>query len=104
MEIKSYHLKNAIIKLDGTYNLKKPDQWKILLTITINFISSKVNDEKSVMHLKTDNKGIMINRKADEVIKRLFKSLLNRYQIGLGKLVKGGELVFGYVELFYYIS
>ena len=56
------------------------------------------------MHLKTDNKGIMINRKADEVIKRLFKSLLNRYQIGLGKLVKGGELVFGYVELFYYIS
>ena len=103
IEIKSYHLKNVIIKLDRTYNLKKPDLWKILLTIAINFISSKGNDEKSVMHLKSD-KEIMINEKADEVIKRLFKSLLNRYQVRLEKLMKGSELVFDYVELFYYIS
>ena len=37
------------------------------------------------MHSKKDNKEIMINNKADEVIEILFKSILNRYQIGLKK-------------------
>ena len=35
------------------------------------------------MHSKTDNKEININDKADEVIEKLFKSLLNRYQNNL---------------------
>ena len=43
----------------------------------INFISSIDNDEKRVMHSKTDNKEIMINDEADEDIKELFKSLKN---------------------------
>ena len=38
-------------------------------TITISFISSKVdNDEEHVMHWKSDNTEIMINDKSDEVI------------------------------------
>ena len=50
--------------------------WKIQLTIAINFISSiDNNDEKRVMHSKSDNKKVMINDEADEVIKILFKSL-----------------------------
>ena len=49
--------------------------WKIQLTIAINFISSIDNDEKRVMHSKSDNKKVMINDEADEVIKILFKSL-----------------------------
>ena len=35
-------------------NLKKSDLWKIQLTITINFISSKDNNKKHVMHSKSD--------------------------------------------------
>ena len=35
------------------------------------------------MHSKSDTREIMINEKADEVIKEFFESLLNRYQIGL---------------------
>ena len=31
------------------------------------------------MHSKRDNKEIMINDKAEEVIEELFESLLNRY-------------------------
>ena len=31
-------------------------------------MSSKYNDEERVMHLKSDNKEIMINDKADEFI------------------------------------
>ena len=47
---------------------------EIQLTIAINFISSKENDEERVMHSKSDNIEIVINDKADEVIEELFKS------------------------------
>ena len=43
--------------------------WEIQLTIANNFISSIDNDEEHAMHLKTDNKEIMINDEAEEVIK-----------------------------------
>ena len=57
---------------------------------------------KSVlMHLKSDILEIMINDEADEVIKKLFKSLKKRYQNNL-KLVKVDEFVFDYVHLLYY--
>ena len=71
------------------------------MTIAINFISSKDNDEEGVMHSKSDNKEIIINDKADEVIGKLFKSLLNRYQIGLESSMRGSEFIFDCVH--YYI-
>ena len=43
------------------------------------------------MHSKGDNTEVMINDKADEVIKELFKSLENRYQNNLEKSMKDGE-------------
>ena len=49
----------------------------------ISFIPSKDNDEDHVMHWKSDNKENMINDKADEVIKKLFKSLLSRHKNNL---------------------
>ena len=64
---------------DVINDLKKSDIWKIQLTIAINFISSKVNDKERVMHLRSDKIEIMINNKADEIIKELFQSLLSRY-------------------------
>ena len=53
------------------------------------------------MHSKSDNIKIMINDRADEVIKELFKSLKNRYQNNLESL-KGSEFVFDYDYLLYY--
>ena len=74
-------------------NLKKSDTWKIKLAIAINFISSTDNDEKRVMHSKSDNIELMINDKADEVMKDLFDSLKNKYQNNLESM-KGSEFVF----------
>ena len=54
-------------------NFKKSDRWKIQLTIAINFVSSKNNDEEPVMHSKTDNIEIMIKDKTNEVIEKLFE-------------------------------
>ena len=44
---------------------------EIQLTKAINFISSTDNYEERVMHSKSDNIEIMINDKANEVIKNL---------------------------------
>ena len=81
-------------------NFKKPDMWKIQLTIANNFISSISNDEECVMHSKSDDIEMMINGEVDEVIKELFDSFKNRYQNNLG-LMKGSEFVFGYVHLLF---
>ena len=62
-------------------NLKQSDTWNIQLTITINFISSKDdNDEECVMHSENDHIEIIVSDEADEVMKKLFDSLKCRYQ------------------------
>ena len=43
----------------------------------------------------------MMNGKADEIIKKLFDSLKNRYQNNL-ELIKGSKCVVDYVQLLYY--
>ena len=56
---------------------------------------------KCVMHSKSDNIEMMINHKADQVIEKLFKALLDKYQNNLKKMMKGCEFVFDYVHLLY---
>ena len=87
---------------DVINNLKKSDAWEIQLTMAINVISSKNdNNQERLMHSKRDNIEIEINHEADEVIKEFFESLKNRYQNNL-QLMKGSEFVFNYVHLLYY--
>ena len=45
-------------------------------------MSSKDHDEELLMHSKSDKMEIIINDKAEEVIEKLFQSLLCRYQMG----------------------
>ena len=74
---------------------------KFQLTIANNIISSIDNDEERVMHLKSNKIEIMINDKADEVIKNFFDSLKNRYQNNLESM-NVSEFVFTYVYLLNY--
>ena len=60
IETKHYQLKKYLNKIrphlkDIINNLKKSDTWKIELTIAINFIPSKGNNEKRVIHSKSDS-------------------------------------------------
>ena len=57
-------------------------EWKIKLTMKINFISSKYFDEARTMYTASDNINIM-GSETDAIIKELFESLLQRYQEGL---------------------
>ena len=43
--------------------------WKIQLTLAFSFVSSIDNDEKRVMHSKSDNIEIMMTDEADKVKK-----------------------------------
>ena len=42
----------------------------------------------------------MISNKPDEVIEKLFESLLNRYQIGLRRSMRGIDFIFDCVHLY----
>ena len=95
--VKEYLNKIRPYLKDIINNLKKSDMWKVQLTIAINFIFSKDNDEESVMHSKSDNIGITINDRTDEVIEELLKSFRNRYQHNLEESMKGSESVFDYI-------
>ena len=75
-------------------DLKQSDLWKIQLTITISFSSSRDDsDEERVMHSKSDNIEITITDQTDEIIEKLFNSLKNKYQNNLQSM-RGGEFVF----------
>ena len=94
-EIKSY--------LSDTINDHKTQgEWKIHLTMAINFFSSNDSEEIRTMHSKSDNIKILIGNETDEIIKDLFDSLLQRYQKGLEESMKESEFVFDNVDSLYY--
>ena len=82
---------------------KSQSEWKIQLSMEINFISSKPDsDETRIMHTKSNNIEIMIGSDTDEVIEELFKSLLRIYQKNLEEKISGSEFVFDGVNALYY--
>ena len=59
---------------------KNKGEWKIQLTAQINFISLRPgSNETCVMHTRSVNEEFMNCSDTDEIIKELFKSLLQRY-------------------------
>ena len=73
-------------------NLQNADTRKIQLTIAINFISSKYNDEEErVMHLSNVNIEFTTYIDANDVIEKKFNSLHSKYQDGLETSMKGSD-------------
>ena len=65
---------------DMIIDYKSKGEWKVQLTAEINFISLKPDsNEKRIMHTKSDNAEIRIGDDTNDVVKELFKSLLQRY-------------------------
>ena len=77
-------------------------EWKIQLTMTINFISSKDSDETRTMHAKSNNVEIMIGSDSNEIIKDLFESFLQKYQERLEESMRGNGFVYDSVNVLYY--
>ena len=60
---------------DTILNHKNEKEWKIQLSVVINFISSKDSDEIHTIYTKSDNIEIMLVSETDETIKKLLESL-----------------------------
>ena len=83
-------------------NLQRSNTWKIQLTIASNFISSKDADEERVIHSKSDNIEFMSYDNVNEVVHKLFESLLSVYQVGLETSMRRSDFIFDSVQLLYY--
>ena len=81
---------------------KTQSEWKIQLTIAINFISSKDSDETRIMRVKSNQVEIMMCSETNEIIDELFKSILRRYQEGLEESMRGSEFVFDSIDVLHY--
>ena len=82
---------------------KTQSEWKIQVTIEINFISSNPDfDETRTMRARSDNIDIMLGSETDEIIEDLFKSLCKRYQEGLEESMRGSEFILDGVDALYY--
>ena len=84
---------------------KNNGEWKIQLTAQINFISLRPgSDETGVMHTRSVNEEFMNGSDTDEIIKELFKFLLQRHQENLQEKMKGSDFAFDGVNYLYYDS
>ena len=81
---------------------KTSSEWKIQLTMTINFISSKDFDETRTMHARSNNVEIVVGNETNEIIKELFESFFQKYQEGLEESMTGSEFVYDSVDVLYY--
>ena len=57
---------------DMIIDYKTQEEWKIQLTVSINFISSKDSGETRNLRTKSNNIEIMIDNETDEITERLF--------------------------------
>ena len=60
-------------------------EWKIQLTMQINFISSLETREICAINLKSKNLETLTGCETDDIVEELFKSFLQGYQEGLEK-------------------
>ena len=82
---------------------KSKGECKIQLTAQINFISSRLaSDETRVMHTRSVNEEFTNGSDMDEIIKELFKSLLQRYQKNLQEKMRDSDFAFDGANFRYY--
>ena len=82
------------------YKLK--GEWKVQLTIEVNFISLKPgSDETRIMYTRSDNIEIMFGDDNDDIIEQFFESLLQKYEENLQNKMRGSEFEFDSVNFLY---
>ena len=81
---------------------KAQSEWKIQLTMSINLISFKHSDAAHNKHTKSDNIEIMMGSETDDIINKLFESVLQRHQEGLEETMKRSDFALDNVDLLYY--
>ena len=82
---------------------KQKGEWKVQLTIEVNFISLKPgSDETRIMYTRSDNIEIMFGDDNDDIFEQCFESLLKKYEENLQNKMRGSEFEFDGVNFLYY--
>ena len=102
IDIINDHKTHGKLKVYSSNDYETEGEWKIQLSKEINFVSSKDADEIRIMHTKSDNRDILMGSKTTDIIKELFKSLLQKYQEGIEESMRGSGFIFDSVYLLYY--
>ena len=79
---------------DIIIDLEAYDTWKNQLTIVINLISSKDDQEEGVMHSKNKYIKIASSNDANEVVEELFQSLHSTYDDNSETIIRESEFIF----------
>ena len=77
------HGKLKVHSSNEEIDYKTEGERKIQLTMEINSVSSKDSDEIRRTHTKSDNIDILMGSETNNIIKEIFKSLLQKCQGGL---------------------
>ena len=80
-------------------NNKTRGEWKIPLSMHINFISSEDTRETRIIYAWSDNAEVMMGNKTNDIINELFKSFLDNYQKEEQIMRGGSDFIFESVEL-----
>ena len=83
---------------------KTQSEWKIQLTMQINFISSKDSEETRTMHTKSHNIEIMMGNETWNYWKTFWISFTkwSKRLVRLEESMRGREFVFNSIDLLYY--
>ena len=77
-------------------------EWKIQITMHVNFIFSKDTGEIRIIFAPSDNEEIRLGNETDDIIKELFNSFLNNYQEEEIILRKESDFILESVDLLSY--
>ena len=90
--------------LEGSLDNHLHGEWKIQLTMQINFVSSLDSGEICTMESKSKNLQILMGSETDDIINEFFESFLQKYQEGLEeKMRRGSKFLFLKVLIYYVI-
>ena len=89
------------------YNLinvyKTKGEWKLQLSAKIYFVSQKPDsDGTRIMYSRSTSEEIMSGSETEEIMEKLIKSLLQKYQDNLQNKMRGSDFIFNGVNYLFY--
>ena len=82
---------------------KAKGEWKLQLSAGISFVSQKPgSDETHIMYSRSIPEEIMSGSETEEIMEKLIKSLLQKYQDNLQNKMKGSDFMFNGVNYLFY--
>ena len=94
-------IKPYLYDLINVYKAK--GEWKLQLSAEISFVSQKPDsNEIHIMYTRSTPEEIMIGDETEEVIEKLFMSILQKYQDNLQSKMKGSDFIFNGINYLFY--